>query len=180
MKRRLCTHIRGNSCTVFDCVALYSDVVDLSVCVSEYKMLPGWNGLADLWLALCILQETVVGKKNTQTEHSLRQEHVRISARFPGWNVLTGSGHLGIQYACMLLMSCLQVNNDFVHIWNMMGSVERVPELIWQGQGTSLKKKIYKLNVCSWNTVCSSVFFFKFSFKFLHSSFSSNTSVLFC
>lgn len=35
------THIRGDPCTVFDCVALYGDVVDLSVSVGENKMLPG-------------------------------------------------------------------------------------------------------------------------------------------
>lgn len=37
----LWTHIGGNSSTVFDCVALHGDVVDLAVCVGEYKVLPG-------------------------------------------------------------------------------------------------------------------------------------------
>lgn len=35
------THIRGDPSAVFDRVALHSDVVDLSVRVSENKMLPG-------------------------------------------------------------------------------------------------------------------------------------------
>lgn len=35
------THIGGDPSAVFDCVALDSDVVDLSVRVSENKMLPG-------------------------------------------------------------------------------------------------------------------------------------------
>lgn len=58
-KDSLGTHIRWNSCTIFDCVALYSDVVHLPICVSEYKMLSGWDSLACLRLALSILQETV-------------------------------------------------------------------------------------------------------------------------
>lgn len=35
------THIGGDPCTVFDRVALYGDVVDLAISVSENKMLPG-------------------------------------------------------------------------------------------------------------------------------------------
>lgn len=35
------THIGGDPCTVFDCVALYGDVVDLPVSVGENKVLPG-------------------------------------------------------------------------------------------------------------------------------------------
>lgn len=50
-------HIRGDPCAIFDCVALYGDVVDLPVSVGENKMLSGRDGLARLWLALSILQE---------------------------------------------------------------------------------------------------------------------------
>lgn len=64
------THIGGDSCTIFDCVALYGDVVDLPVGVSENKMLPGWDGLACLWLALSILQEAEITKMDQgQTCH---------------------------------------------------------------------------------------------------------------
>lgn len=56
------THIGGDPCTVFDRVALYGDVVNLAVSVGENKMLPGWDGLARLWLALSILQEAEMKK----------------------------------------------------------------------------------------------------------------------
>ena len=56
------THIGGDPCTVFDRVALYGDVVDLPVSVGKNKMLPGWDGLARLWLTLSILQKAEMKK----------------------------------------------------------------------------------------------------------------------
>lgn len=52
------THIRRDTGPIFDSVALYSDMVDLPICVSKHKMFPGRYGLGGFWLALCILKQT--------------------------------------------------------------------------------------------------------------------------
>lgn len=52
------TYIRGDASPFLHSVALYSDVEDLAVRVSEHKVLAGRDALTRLCLALCVLQQT--------------------------------------------------------------------------------------------------------------------------
>lgn len=57
------TYIRGDACSFLHGVALHSDVEDLTVRVSEHKVLACGDALTCLSLALCILQQTEKEKK---------------------------------------------------------------------------------------------------------------------
>lgn len=70
-------------------------MVHLPICVSEYKMLSGWDSLACLRLALSILQETVGRRRQKKWYWLFSHLSARLCSHFLVWNLLVG--HLVIR-----------------------------------------------------------------------------------
>lgn len=61
--RKIATHIWRNSCTVFNWVSLYCEMINLPISTCKHKVLSGRDVLAQLWFTFSFLQQAL---KRTQ------------------------------------------------------------------------------------------------------------------